>query len=118
MAGPFRVLIVEDEMIIAMMLEDTLADLGHQVVGVAMRLPQAMELATTVEADLAILDINLDGKKSFPVAQVLADRGVRVVFASGYGAPGLEAPFLDAVVMKKPFEAPDIRSAINRAMGV
>lgn len=60
-------LVVEDEMMIAMMLEDMLADLGHQVAGVAMRLPQAMrKLAKDIEADIAILDINLDGRKSFP----------------------------------------------------
>lgn len=116
MTKPLRVLVVEDEMIIAMLLEDVLGELGHQVVGVAMRLPQAMELAGSVEADLAILDINLDGKKSFPIAQMLVDRGVRIIFASGYGAPGLEDPFRDAVVMKKPFEPPDIEAAIRRAM--
>ena len=116
MPAPLRILVIEDEMIIAMLLEDTLAELGHQVAGVAMRVPQAMELAETVEADLAILDINLDGRKSFPVAQALADRGIKVVFASGYGAAGLEPPFLDAIVIRKPFEPSDIRKALQQAM--
>lgn len=114
MAGPFRVLVVEDEMMIAMMLEDILADLGHQVAGVAMRLPQAIELSKGIDADVAILDINLDGRKSFPAAAVLRERGVKLIFASGYGSPGLEAPFLEEVILKKPFEASDIRSALQR----
>lgn len=115
MATPLRVMIVEDEMMIAMMLEDMLADLGHQVAGVAMRLPQALEMAKGVEADIAILDINLDGRRSFPVAEVLRERGVKLIFASGYGSPGLEAPFLEELILKKPFEASDIGSALRRA---
>ncbi len=116
MPSPQRVLLVEDEMMIAMMLEDMLSDLGHQIVGVAMRLPQAMELARTAEIDIAILDINLDGRKSFPVAQALRDRGVKLIFASGYGSPGLEAPFLNDVIVKKPFEVSDIRAAMRRVL--
>lgn len=112
-----RVLVVEDEMMIAMMLEDMLADLGHEVAGVAMRLPQALEMARTTDASVAILDINLDGRRSFPVAEVLRQRGVKLIFASGYGSPGLEAPFLEEIILKKPFEASDIRSALVKAAG-
>lgn len=117
MAGPLRVLVVEDEMMIAMMLEDMLGDLGHQVAGVAMRLPHALEIAKTAEVDVAILDINLDGRRSFPVADVLRQRGVRLIFASGYGSPGLEAPYLDEIVVRKPFEASDIQRALAKAAG-
>jgi CheY-like chemotaxis protein len=115
MPNALRVLVVEDEMMIAMLLEDMLADLGHHVAGVAMRLPQALEMAKTADADIAILDINLDGRRSFPVAEILRERGVKIIFASGYGSPGLEAPFLNEVVVKKPFEAKDIRTAFARA---
>jgi len=114
MPNSLRILVVEDEMMIAMMLEDMLADLGHKVAGIAMRLPQAMNLAKDVEADIAILDINLDGRKSFPAAEVLRQRGVKLIFASGYGSAGLEAPFLEEVIVKKPFEANDIRAALRR----
>lgn len=109
-----RVLIVEDEMTIAMMLEDMLSDLGFSVVGTAMRLPQAVALAQTVEADFAILDINLDGRKSFPVAEVLRRRGIPLLFASGYGRSGLEAPFDRCTIVAKPFEARDLREAITQ----
>lgn len=116
MGESLKVLVVEDEMMIAMMIEDILAELGHEVAGVAMRLPQALELAKGIEADVAILDINLDGRKSFPAAQVLRDRGIKIIFASGYGSPGLEAPFTNDVIIKKPFETSDIRSAIQRVI--
>jgi CheY-like chemotaxis protein len=89
MADRKRVLVVEDEMTIALLIEDMLTDLGHEVVGLAMRLPQAMELAATAIVDLAILDVNLDGRMSFPVADLLSARGVPFVFATGYGSlPG------------------------------
>jgi len=116
MPDSLKVLVVEDEMMIAMMIEDILAELGHEVAGVAMRLPQALELAKGVDADVAILDINLDGRKSFPAAQLLRDRGIKIIFASGYGSPGLEAPFTNDIIIKKPFETSDIRSAIQRVM--
>jgi DNA-binding response OmpR family regulator len=114
MAAALRVFVVEDEMTIALMIEDMLTDLGHTVTGLAMRLPQATEMARNVECDIAILDINLDGRTSFPVAQMLRDRGVKLLFASGYGSPGLEAPFLEDLVIKKPFESNDLMRAIAR----
>ena len=114
MAGPYRIFVVEDEMMIALMIEDMVCDLGHQFAGMAMRLPQALEMAKDIEADVAILDINLDGRRSFPVAEALLARGVKVLFASGYGSPGLEAPFLDAVIIKKPFEQAELKRAIEK----
>ena len=115
--SPLRIFVVEDEMMIAMMVEDIVADLGHTLAGVAMRLPQAAELARTVEADVALLDINLDGRKSFPVAEVLRERGVKLLFASGYGSSGLEPPFLNEMIIKKPFEAADLDRALAQVVG-
>ena len=112
---PLRVLVVEDEMTIALMIEDMLTDMGHHVAGLAMRLPQAVELARTLDLDLAILDINLDGRPSFPVADILLARGVPLMFASGYGSPGLEPPYEGRPVLRKPFEARDLMGAIARA---
>lgn len=114
MKAPLRVFVVEDEMAVALFLEDMLGDLGHHVAGVAMRLPQAAAMARNIDADLAILDINLDGRRSFPVAETLRARGVKLLFASGYGSPGLEPPFLEEHIIKKPFEASDIRAAIAK----
>ena len=67
----FRILVVEDEMTIALLIEDMLGELGHEVVAMAMRLPQAMEMAQRTNIDLAILDVNLDGRMSFAVADLL-----------------------------------------------
>jgi DNA-binding response OmpR family regulator len=63
-----RVLIVEDEMLVAMLVEDYLLDMGHKVVGPAMRLDIALEMAQTADIEFAVLDINLAGQQSFPVA--------------------------------------------------
>jgi DNA-binding response OmpR family regulator len=112
-----RVLVVEDEMMIALMLEDMLLDMGHDVVGLAMRLPQALALAQAAEIDLAILDVNLDGRLSFPVAEVLDRRGVPFFFASGYGSAGVEPPFEGRLTIRKPFEIKDLRGAIARFAG-
>jgi CheY-like chemotaxis protein len=111
-----RILVVEDEMMIAIMIEDMLLDLGHQVVGVAQSLAAALALtdAKAGQFDMAILDINLAGERSFPVALRLAERGVPFMFATGYGALGLEAPFRDTFTLKKPFQQEDLARAIDR----
>jgi DNA-binding response OmpR family regulator len=109
-----KVIVVEDEMMIALLLEDMLSDLGHTVVGVATRLEAALSLAETVEADLAILDVNLNGEASFPVARALGGRGVPFLFATGYGSTGLEAPFQNSPTLRKPFELNDLSLALKR----
>lgn len=116
MARPLRILVVEDEMTIALLMEDMLIDLGHEVVGLAMRLPQALQFAKSAEIDLAILDINLDGRMSFPVADVLSARGVPFIFATGYGQAGLEAPYKASTVLSKPFQMKDLQGAIAGTM--
>ena len=116
MSKPLRVLVVEDEMTIALMIEDMLVDLGHEVVGMAMRLPDALALAGVAEIDFAILDVNLAGQMSFPVAELLKSRGVPFIFATGYGSAGVDAPYRGrAVVMKKPFALKDLSGAIAKA---
>ena len=109
-----RILVVEDEALIAFMVEDMLGDLGHDVVATAMRLSQALEFAETREFDVAILDINLDGEKTFPVADVLIRRGLPFAFATGYGRDGLEGKHQDAAVIRKPFSAEELERTIRR----
>jgi CheY-like chemotaxis protein len=101
-----RVLIVEDEMLVSMLVEDILMDFGCTVVGTAARLKDAIEMAQSSEIDVALLDINLGGNRSFPVADILAERGVPFVFASGYGEQALEPPHQHRPVIQKPF-SPD-----------
>ena len=112
-----RILVVEDEMTIALYVEDLLAELGHEVAGLAMRLPQAMEMAKSAEIDMAILDVNLDGRTSYPVADILAARGVPFFFATGYGLGGVEAPYNQRRIIQKPFNVADLQRAIAAERG-
>ena len=75
-ARPRRVLVVEDEVIVGMLLEDMLGELGFEVAAISTHIEDALQLAQTIDIDLAILDINLGGAQSFPVADVLGARGV------------------------------------------
>ncbi|MDI3560622.1 response regulator [Bradyrhizobium sp. Arg816] len=110
-----QALVVEDEMTIALMIEDMLTDLGHQVVAMAMRLPQALELAKTSEIDFVVLDVNLDGHMSFAVADALIERGVPFVFVTGYGAAGVDPKYRhQGIVLQKPFDLADLEKAIER----
>jgi DNA-binding response OmpR family regulator len=103
MTHPLRVLVVEDEMMIAMLVEDMLRDLGHEPIGPATRLDTGIKLATSETLDLAILDVNLGGVRSFPIAELLVNRGIPVIFATGYGAAGLDQQFANHPVIAKPF---------------
>lgn len=113
----FRVLVIEDEMTIALSIEDMLIELGHEVIDLAMRLPQGLALARAASFDLAILDVNLDGRPSFPIADVLNDRGVPYLFLTGYGSAGIDpAHRRGRIVIKKPFDLTDLRVGISRLM--
>ena len=115
MSRALRVLVVEDEMLVSMLVEDMLEDLGHVPVGPAARLDAGINLANSETLDLAILDINLGGTKSFPIADVLTARGVPVIFATGYGASGLDQRFLKFPVIAKPFSETALKTAIHAA---
>ena len=104
-----RILVVEDESMVAMLMEDMLADIGHEVAAIASTMDAAMEQATSGSFDVAILDVNLDGKPSYAVAEVLAARGVPVVFATGYGARAHDHRFATAPVLSKPFAVDSLR---------
>ena len=100
-----RVLVVEDETLVAMQLEDMLADHGCVVAGVAGRIAQALEMVADEEMALgaAILDVNLAGQPSFPIAEALAAKGAPFVFATGYGAGGLPEEWRARPTLQKPF---------------
>lgn len=107
-----RVLIVEDEALLAMHLEDLLTDLGHEVVGRATRIDEAIDLARDSDIDFAILDINVAGAKSFPVADILRQRGIPFAFATGYGAEGLDDGYRDELALRKPYSQRDLERTI------
>lgn len=108
-----RILVIEDEMLISMLLEDMLADLGHEVAGVVPRLNEAMTAAQGDGFDLAILDVHLHGQAAYPVADVLIERGRPFVFATGYGERGLPEKYRKHPILTKPFAREDLERVIN-----
>jgi CheY-like chemotaxis protein len=111
-----RVLLVEDEAFVAMLLEEMIAELGHRVVGTAHSLEAAERLAREADFDLAILDINVHGKRSYPVAEILRTRSIPFIFATGYGAAGLDAGWKSAPALQKPFQLEDLGPIIASTM--
>jgi CheY-like chemotaxis protein len=110
------VFLVEDESLIIMMIEDALADLGCEVVGVASRFDDAITKARTLAFEIAILDVNLNGLRTFPIAETLAARGIPFVFATGYGATSVPEPLKSAPVLQKPFALNDLAQALSTAL--
>jgi two-component SAPR family response regulator len=110
-----RILIVEDEFLVALHLGEVLTEMGHHVVGPCSRIQNAIELARTEDIDFAILDINVAGTRSFPVAHILRQRCIPFVFASGYGNEGLVDGYRDETVLRKPIEYRELGRAIARA---
>ena len=98
-----RILVVEDEMLISMVLEDLLGQYGCEVVGPAARIGKALELASTETIDAALLDLNVNGMEVYPVAKILADRGIPFAFVSGYGAGNVERIYRERPLLQKPF---------------
>lgn len=111
-----RVLLVEDEALVAMMIEDVLSELGHEVVAVVGRLTAAIEQANTLNVDIAVLDLNLNGERTDPVAAALRSRGIPFVFATGYGAAGAQEMWSGVPVVQKPFQPRELVAAINAAL--
>jgi CheY-like chemotaxis protein len=112
-----RILLVEDEGMIAMLVEDMLEDLGHELVRVANRLEEAVTAAGTETIDLAILDLNLGGVLTYPAADVLAERGIPFIFATGYGSGGLKAAYSARPTLQKPFDTESLGQAIRQVLG-
>jgi CheY-like chemotaxis protein len=108
-----RVLVVEDEIMIRMLLEDMLADLGYGVAASAGGLNEAIALARNSDFDLAILDVNLNGDSVYPVADLLMERGVPFVFSTGYGDRGLPEPYRDRPTLQKPFQLSNLESILT-----
>ncbi|RYF92961.1 MAG: response regulator [Caulobacteraceae bacterium] len=108
-----RVLVVEDEMLVSMLVEDMLTEFGCAIVGPAPDLDQAMALATESELDAAILDVNVGGRQIFPVADQLKARGIPFAFASGYGEAGLVEAHRGALVLQKPFRQGDLERVLK-----
>ena len=110
-----RALIVEDEALVAMLLEDMLTDLGCQV-ATAARVDTAFVALDQGPVDFAILDLNVGGQNTYPLADVLADRGIPFLFATGYGSSGLAEAYRACVTLQKPFEMGTLIDAIGAVL--
>lgn len=110
-----RVLLVEDESLVAMFAEDMLLDLGCEVV-IAMRLEQGMALARNEDFDFAVLDVNLGNTRSYPIADLLFERCIPFLFATGYGRQGLEAAYQAVPVLQKPYQADPLEHLLTRLL--
>lgn len=110
------ILVVEDDAIIAMLLEDMLEELGASLAGQARDVDTALELAGTAPFDCAILDLNLRGVPSYKVAEAIAGRNIPFVFATGYGEGDIDPRFAGVPILKKPFMMEDLATVIGAAL--
>ena len=109
-----RVLVVEDEMMVSMLIEDMLGDLGCTVIGPAARLEEAIDLTNSHDFDCAVLDVNLGGQPIFPVADLLRSKGRPFAFATGYGDAGLRDVDRGSPVLQKPFREADLARVLGQ----
>ena len=111
-----RILVVEDELMIRMLLEEMLGELGYTVAAEAARIEEALDAAKNADFDIAILDVNLNGQPISPVADALVARGMPFVFATGYGERGLPEPYRDRPTLKKPFQMDGLKQMLQIAL--
>lgn len=107
-----RVLVVEDEYLIRVLLEDMLDELGYDVVAAVGTIAEARTHATDDQFDAAILDVNLDGEEIYPVADILAARKVPFVFVTGYGEQSLPERYRGRPTLQKPFQAEQLKTTL------
>ena len=112
MAKTFNILLIEDESIVLMLLEDMLADMGHSIAAKASDLAEATTLARSALYDLAIIDVNLNGQRGIPAAEIVRDRRIPLIFSTGYPVDAIEKTFADAPVLRKPFDQKSLAAAL------
>jgi CheY-like chemotaxis protein len=110
-----RILVVEDEALVAMLLEDMVADAGHELAFTAGTVPEALAYVNEHggDFDYAVLDVNLGGQASYPIAEALAAAGKPFAFSTGYGAGGLPEVWRSRPILSKPFGSADVERVLN-----
>jgi DNA-binding response OmpR family regulator len=110
------VFLVEDEAMIRMMVADMLEELGYSIAAETGEIEQALKLARTAKFDIAILDVNVNGKLISPVAEVIEARNRPFIFATGYGTQGLPPEYRDRPALQKPFQMENLALMIARTL--
>jgi CheY-like chemotaxis protein len=113
-----RILVVEDEAFIAVMLADMLEELGYDVAASASQISQAKDFLAAEKVDIALLDVNLGNEKIDPVADLLAERACPFIFTTGYGQAGVPAAHASRLVLEKPFNINDLAAALHKELGM
>jgi CheY-like chemotaxis protein len=108
-----RVLVVEDELLLGILIEGMLNELGHEVVTIAPSLSTALAAVESETFNLAILDLRLYGESVDPVAAALVTKGIPFIFATGFGRDGVPEPYRNRPVLQKPFAIADLERAIE-----
>jgi CheY-like chemotaxis protein len=116
-ASALRILVVEDEMLVALLLQTLLEEFGHRIVGPVAQLDAAIEMAEREPVDLAILDVNINGAEVYPVAATLQSRNIPFLFVTGYGRTSLREPYRNRPALQKPYRSDDLRHAIAEVVG-
>lgn len=110
------VFLVEDETMIRMMVAEMLEDLGYRIAGEAGDVDEALRLIETLDFDIALLDVNVNGKVITPVARAIAARKRPFVFATGYGTQGMPEEFRGRPALQKPFQMETLARMIEAAL--
>jgi CheY-like chemotaxis protein len=113
-----RLLVVEDEALVAILIEDALLDLGCVVVGPAGSVAQALALLDRETVDGAVLDVNLGAdERSYAIAEALGARGIPFIFVTGYGEEGVDPRYAAVEVLQKPFDPRSLERSVAAILG-
>lgn len=112
-----RILVVEDEALIAMLAEDMLESIGCTIAAVAATVRDAMSAIEEHQFDAAMLDVNLNGDTSMGIASAVRAKGIPYVFTTGYGSDGVDGDHADAPVLAKPYVLGDLEAALHKCLG-
>lgn len=111
-----RAFVVEDEWMVSELVQDMLVELGYKIAGTASRMEEAVSKSKSVDFDIAVLDVNLNGQMTFPLAEALASRGIAFVFLTGYGQSIFPDAFKTRPVLQKPFLQPELKRILETAL--
>ncbi len=111
-----RILCVEDEAVVAMLIEDVLLDAGFTVVGPFAKQAPAIAAITEGSVDAAVLDVNIRGERSYPIADALVENDIPFLFLTGYGEQGVDQRYRDHRIVQKPFSRGDFLTTLGRIL--